>query len=99
MNKQDFEILMEDLYDAIERFEIAYRKFDGDFTPALIGQGLYDALSEAAEFYFDGAGTVGGIISAGHLISSRVWLCPCPELAEVIRTVAEILLDSMEVSE
>lgn len=47
--------------------------------------------SEAAEFYFDGAGTVGGIISAGQLISSRVWLCPCPELAKQLRITVSTL--------
>lgn len=99
MIPQDLEILIEDLYEAIEDFEHVYYKSGVPLNPTTVGQELYDELSEAADFYFEGAGSVGDIIARGTLVTSRVGLMPCGDLPKVLRTVTEILRDYREVVE
>ena len=86
------EILIKDLYDALENFGIVYNKvdFSGPLS-SIIGEDLYDRLADDSDFYMEGVGLVGEVLARGHLIPSRVHLCPCPDFLDDIRSATEIL--------
>ena len=86
------EILIENLYDALDEFEVAYNEadFSGPLS-AVLGEDLYERLADDAAFYLEGVGLVGEVLARGHLIPSRVYLSPCPNFLDDICAATEIL--------
>lgn len=89
------EILVENLYDAVEKFRKVYTEvdFSGPLS-AIIGADLYERLADDVSFYMEGAVFVGDALARGCLIPSRVHLVPCPDFLEEIRSATKILEES-----
>lgn len=88
--------LLDNLFAALEEFRAIYDTYDGDFNPAVIGEDLYYALADEAGWFIEGRYNLGERLSRGRLISSRVFMSPCPDFLENVIRVTEILRDMME---
>ena len=94
MDNYMINLLIDHLYEALEEFEVAYNEadFSGPLS-ATIGEDLHAALQDHAEFYMEGVGSLGELLSRGHLITSRVALIPvdAADFLKDLRLATEIL--------